>query len=305
MAKEKITVFTPTYNRAYCLNECYESLKKQKNKNFKWLIIDDGSTDNTKELVSIWQQNDNGFEIEYRYKENGGMHTAYNCAYQIIDTELSMNVDSDDHLSENAIGKILDFWDKNKSEDVGGILALDEDPDGNIIGEKFPDNLHFYKGWGLYYIVNENSNRKDVIRITGDKKFIGVTSKINEFPPIPVFKNEKYYSLYHKQFYLEKNYKILILNEPVCVVEYRNDSNSNQMYAQYKKCANGFIHFRKRIMKDAPLLRIKLRAAVHYVCECKLSNKKDIIKSSPKKLITCLAYPLGTILYIKAKRVIS
>ena len=74
--KVKLTVFTPAYNRAHTLGRCYESMLKQKCKDFKWLIIDDGSTDNTKELVDSWLNKDNGFEIIYKYKKNGGMHTA-------------------------------------------------------------------------------------------------------------------------------------------------------------------------------------------------------------------------------------
>ena len=68
---KSITVFTPTYNRAYILNKCYQSLCAQSNKDFEWLIIDDGSTDNTSALVKKWQSQDNGFEIRYIYKENG------------------------------------------------------------------------------------------------------------------------------------------------------------------------------------------------------------------------------------------
>ena len=83
-----LTVFTPAYNRAHTLHRCYESLCRQKCKQFKWLIIDDGSSDNTKELVESWIKEDSGFEIIYHYKENGGMHTAHNAAYQLIDTEL-------------------------------------------------------------------------------------------------------------------------------------------------------------------------------------------------------------------------
>ena len=108
----QITIFTPTYNRAYCLHKCYESMKRQKNKDFIWLIIDDGSTDNTEVLVKQWKQNDNGFEIKYIYKENGGMHTGYNTAYKHINTELAMNIDSDDYLTDTAIDDILDFWNK-------------------------------------------------------------------------------------------------------------------------------------------------------------------------------------------------
>ena len=85
-----LTVFTPAYNRAHTLVRTYESLLAQSCKDFVWLIIDDGSTDNTSELVSNWQNCKNGFEIRYIYKENGGMHTAHNTAYEYIDTELNV-----------------------------------------------------------------------------------------------------------------------------------------------------------------------------------------------------------------------
>ena len=76
----KLTIFTPTYNRAHTLPRTYESLCKQKNKDFVWLIIDDGSSDNTEELVKNWQKENSDFTIEYVKKENGGMHTAHNVA---------------------------------------------------------------------------------------------------------------------------------------------------------------------------------------------------------------------------------
>ena len=83
--KPILTIFTPAYNRAHTIGRTYESLKKQNCKEFIWLIIDDGSTDNTSELVEQWKNESCGFEIRYIYKENGGMHTAHNIAYENID----------------------------------------------------------------------------------------------------------------------------------------------------------------------------------------------------------------------------
>ena len=89
-----ITIFTPAYNRAYTIHKCYESLKRQTSKNFKWLVVDDGSTDNTRELILKWKE-EADFEINYIYKKNGGMHTAHNTAYENIDTELNVCIDSE------------------------------------------------------------------------------------------------------------------------------------------------------------------------------------------------------------------
>ena len=207
-----ITVFTPTYNRAYCLNKCYESMQKQSCKAFDWLIVDDGSTDNTKELVEKWIKQKTEFNIRYIYKENGGMHTAYNTAYANIDTELSVNVDSDDYLTDTAIEDILSFWKKNKRENIGAIYALDQYEDGNVVGTPFPNDLKEFKGWGYKNIVYYSGGKKKVFRNSGDKKLIGVTAVINKYPPIPVFEGEKYHSLYYKQHLLERDYTVLIMN---------------------------------------------------------------------------------------------
>ena len=131
----KITVFTPAFNRAHTLGRCYESMRKQKCKAFKWLIIDDGSTDDTKQLVESWKNRENGFEIIYYYKENGGMHTAHNMAYELIDTELNVCIDSDDCLSENAIEIMLNFWNEYGSSKYAGFVGLDADLEGYIIGK--------------------------------------------------------------------------------------------------------------------------------------------------------------------------
>ena len=122
---QTLTVFTPAYNRAHTIGRTYKSLCSQKCKDFVWLIVDDGSTDNTAELVKDWMSKDNGFEIQYIYKENGGMHTAHNVAYRNIHTELNTCIDSDDALSENAVEKIINKWNQIKSRGYAGIIALD------------------------------------------------------------------------------------------------------------------------------------------------------------------------------------
>ncbi len=122
-----ITVFTPAYNRAHTLGRTYSSLLKQNNKDFVWMIIDDGSTDNTAQRIKEWQTIANGFEIIYIYKQNGGMHTAHNTAYNNISTELSVCIDSDDMLSDDAIENILSKWNEIKNANYAGIIGLDAD----------------------------------------------------------------------------------------------------------------------------------------------------------------------------------
>ena len=296
--KKAITIFTPTYNRAYCLGKCYKSLQQQKNKNFVWLIIDDGSTDDTNQLVKKWIQETTDFEIRYIYKKNGGMHTGYNTAYENIDTELCMNVDSDDYLTPTAISDILTFWNENKRKDVGGIYALDCFENGEVVGQPFPEELKEFHGWGCKRIYYTNAKgRKKYTKVYGDKKFIGVTDIINQYPPFPVFEGEKYYQLYHKQHLIERDYTILIYNKPVCVVEYMQDGSSKNMFNQYFNNPKGFAHARKYVMENAPWLMMRFVAAIHYVAESTIAQNKHFINEYPKKALVMFAFIPGKILY--------
>ena len=103
----KTTVFTPTYNRAYILHNLYHSLQRQTCRDFEWLIVDDGSTDNTEALVTSWIAEDNDFPIRYYKQPNGGKHRAINWALDLAQGRLFFTVDSDDYLTDDALEKIL------------------------------------------------------------------------------------------------------------------------------------------------------------------------------------------------------
>ena len=105
----KVTVFTPTYNRAYIISELYESLKKQDFTDFEWLVIDDGSEDHTEDLFKQWQNEYNDFPIRYYKVNNGGKHRAINKATELAKGELFFIVDSDDKLVSDALEKIVSW----------------------------------------------------------------------------------------------------------------------------------------------------------------------------------------------------
>lgn len=293
-----LTVFTPTFNRAYCLGELYKSLLRQKNTDFKWLIIDDGSSDGTDKLVESWQS-EGKIEIQYYYKSNGGMHTAHNAAYELLETELNMCIDSDDYLTDDAVEKILDFWNKNKSENVGAIYALDATKSGEILGEKYPDDLKSFQGWGCKIVVYNDGKIHNVV---GDKKCIAVTKYLKKYPPIPVFEGEKFYSLYWKQHFLERDYKILILNEPVCIVEYMPDGASMNKFKQYFTNAKGFQHMRLMLMKDSPTLKLRFIESMHYINSSIILRDWNFFSKSTNKVMTLLALPFGIALHLYVKK---
>ena len=281
-----LTVFTPTYNRAYILNQCYESLVRQSCKDFIWLIIDDGSTDNTKELVEEWMKNDNKFEIRYHYKKNGGMHTGHNAAYELIDTELNVCIDSDDFMPDNAVELIVDFWSKYGSDRYSGIVSLDNDDKGNIIGTKLP-NKKSIKLCDFYDMGGK-----------GDKNLIYRTDIMKKYPPYPEFQGEKFVPLDYKYLLADQEYDLLILNEPTCTVEYMEDGSSRNMFRQYYKNPRGFSFMRKVHMVYDKKFINKFKSCIHYVSGSLIIKNRKFLVESPKKFMTLLAYPFGCILYL-------
>lgn len=287
-----ITVFTPAYNRAKTLSRTYESLKKQNNKGFIWLIIDDGSTDNTKEIVKEWQKNEKDFAIEYIYKENGGMHTAHNAAYENITTTLNMCVDSDDALALGAIDKIYKKWDEIKNKNYAGIIALDSDFEGGVIGKGFPENLTETTLSGYYAKGGK-----------GDKKLIYRTDVIKKYPPYPVFPNEKYLALAYKYKLIDNDYKLAVLNEVICLVEYRKDGSSASMFKQYVNNPKGFALWRKISLTYPDSKKRLIIDNIHYVSSSILSKNSRFLKESPTKFLTAMSVLPGAALtvYVKGK----
>lgn len=290
--KKILTVFTPAYNRAYTLHKCYESLKRQTSKEFKWLVIDDGSTDNTKELVYKWKK-EADFEIKYIYKENGGMHTAHNTAYENIDTELNVCIDSDDYLTDNAVEIIINEWEKVRSDKLAGLGALNIFESGEVIGTIFPNELKTSKYFDIY----------NKYGVSGDKKFIYRTELVKQYP-YPEFEGERYVGLDYKYKKLDEKYEIALVNKIVCVVEYMEDGSSKNMLRQYKNNPRGWCFFRLENLKiPNTSLKYKFKECVHYVSSSLIINNKKFIMKSPYKVMTIIALPFGWILnkYIKFK----
>ena len=135
-----LSIFTPAYNRAHTIVRTYESLCRQTCKDFEWLVVDDGSTDNTHELVDQWIA-EGKISIRYIYQDNQGMHGAHNTALRNITSELNVCIDSDDWMPDNAVEIILKFWREVRSDRLAGIIGLDVDAKGNVIGMDFPKDV--------------------------------------------------------------------------------------------------------------------------------------------------------------------
>ena len=277
-----LTVFTPAYNRAHTLPRTYESLCRQDCKDFVWLVVDDGSSDNTAALVRSWQEQENGFEIRYLYQENGGMHTAHNAAYEVIDTELNVCIDSDDCLADGAVKKILNKWCSVKDLGYAGIIGLDADLDGKLIGKGFPDGLAETTLTGYYAAGG-----------SGDKKLVYRTDVIKQYPPYPVFEGEKYVALAYKYRLIDQDYKLAVLDEVLCNVEYQPDGSSGTMWKQYLRNPKGFAFWRKVCMQYPESKKRLLVDCIHYCSSSQIAHNRNYIQESPRKLLTVLCTPVG------------
>ena len=290
--KKTLTIFTPTYNRAYCLNKGYKALCRQTLKDFVWIVIDDGSTDNTKELVWSWIEECKDFEIHYVYKENGGLYTGYNKAIELADTELCVCVDSDDYLTDNAVELIINKWKNEGSDKYAGIVGLDCKEDGEIIGDPFPEQ----KSINLIDILFgkyafRNGDRKNIVR----------TELYKQHAPMVEFPGEKDFNPHYLHIKISQEYDFLVMNEKLCVVEYQIGGMSDTILKQYLRSPKSF---RKMRLLDMSLegvpLKHLLKSSIHYTSSCIIS-KEPCISASPHKMITCLMWPLGLLLTIYIK----
>jgi len=281
--KPTLTVFTPTYNRAHTIGLCYKSLLRQTSFDFKWLIIDDGSTDGTEDMVKGWIA-EGKIVIEYHYQENLGMHGAHNTAYRLINTELNICIDSDDYLADDAVELIVEKWRKDGNDKYAGIIGLDAKFGGDIIGTLFSEKqttlTGFYKRGGR-----------------GDKKLVYRTSVIKNVPEYPIFEGEKYVGLAYKYELIDLKYELLTINKVLCYVDYQTDGSSINMYRQYFRNPRGFAFIRKESMQYHPSRIRRFVEAIHYVSSSIISKNTQFIKESPRRFITLLAIPPGIVLY--------
>lgn len=285
-----ITVFTPTYNRAKLIRRVYDSLVRQTNQQFKWLVIDDGSTDDTKTVIHDCI-NENKIEISYVYKVNGGLHTGYNAAIERLDTELSICVDSDDWLPDDAIERILKVWNERKADDIAGLIGLDYTAGGDLIGDHLPDGASI----NPIDLLASKTNH-------GDKKYVVRTDCYKKVAPMPEFAGEKNFNPHYMILKLSADYRFVAVDAPLCIVDYQPDGMTANQFKQYVNSPRSYAELRRVIMG---LPRVPagylLKTAIHYCSSSQISHNRSYIRESPKPLLTLLCTPAGWLLtwYIK------
>ena len=306
---EPLTVFTPAYNRAHTIWRTYESLCRQTSKEFDWLVVDDGSTDDTRSLVASWISPvspidaqttrfegtcDAGFTIRYIWKTNGGLHTGYNTAYANIDSELCVCIDSDDWMPADAVEKIIACWRQRGGNQYAGIMGLDFDTKGKPLGGFFPDGLAECYFLDMYIKNIHRADSKEVMR----------TDLMKKVAPQVGFEGEKNFNPVYMLLQVCDDYPLLVLNENLCIVEYQQDdsSMSRGIYQQYINSPRSFAKLRLLEMGlKRNTFKNRFRSAVHYVSSCLIARDGRWLSKVPNKILVLAAAPFGLALYLFIK----
>lgn len=222
----KITVFTPTYNRAYILEQLYRSLQRQTYTDFEWLVVDDGSKDNTQELFKTWASEENAFPIRYYKQENGGKCRAINRGLEMAEGELFFTVDSDDYLTEDALEKIA-AWEKElpKDQKFCGFVA-----NRGVTPDSTPNRL--FEGGYFDGTALDRYGEKDALygKVDGERAYVFYTD-IHRKYRYPEFPGEKFLTeAVTWDLMAYEGYKLRFYNDIIWIWEYKEDGLTRAGY---------------------------------------------------------------------------
>lgn len=239
-----ITIFTPTYNRAHFLDRLYQNLCEQEHKNFEWLIIDDGSTDNTKEVIENYKR-EGKLNIRYYYKENGGKHTAVNEGVEKANSEIFFLLDSDDFLEKSATKVVSDKWSIiEKNPKLCGVVGLSKFLNKEVKTDSFPESDWEVSFTDIYFKY----------KIIGDKPVAFKTSVLKKYL-FPEKEGVKFVFEAVSWHEMAKKYKVLAVNDLLQYKEYVADGITKNTFKKdyLKGLAFSFFHLIKN--KTYPLFQ--------------------------------------------------
>ena len=281
-----LSVITPTYTRAHLLPGCYESLRRQTCKDFEWIIVDDGSRDNTDEVVASFAEA--GFPIIYIKKENGGKHTALNASHPHIRGKYVITLDSDDILTDTAVADIIRAWDKYEDrEDIGIVTFLKSTPDGTIFAtvrdfDTPVDQLIYPR------IITLGNDCCEVIRAELFKKY-----------PFPVFEGERFLAEGVLWDRVAKTHKCVYINNPIYLCEYLEGGLTQAGRALRIRNPRGGMLSASFGLEKKNSLRMRIKSGLLYTCYGFFAgmNAKTIIDSNANRMILAACLLPGYALY--------
>ena len=281
-----IAIFTPAYNRAYIIGELYKSLCSQTCQDFVWIVVDDGSTDNTREVIEGFAA-EGKIPITYVYQENGGKARAHNRGVDLCQNELFFCVDSDDTLTPDAVSSVLDFWAQRKTDPTcAGIVALRGHDSRKPLGTWFPEELETTTLWDLYYKQGHK----------GDVALVYRTEILRQFP-FEVEPGEKFIaepSVYHQ---IDQEYNLAVLHKVIWICEYLPDGYTQNVRKITRENPRGYLRTKRQYIDYSDTFRLKLENTTlclvgAYFAHC----FGETFRSLPSKGAGVIAAPLAWVL---------
>lgn len=285
---KKITIFTSTYNRAKLLKNAYNSLKNQSNKNFIWMIIDDGSTDSTEKIVEEFIT-ENIIDVEYYKKDNGGKHSAYNEMLKYLKTEyVLISLDSDDTLLPNAI-EILENKINYIKENNCGIVTPRFINNGKKMTKKYKS------------LIGKQISLKDALinnKLDIETELLFKSDYLKKFK-FPIIKGEKFFT--EAYIYYQMDEKMLWCKETISIDTYQSDGLTKNMMKNFKENPISWYLYNKLRMEENLSWKYKIKYCI-YMISFGIFIKAKIISNSRYKFLTTLLYPIGYLGYFYIKK---
>jgi glycosyltransferase involved in cell wall biosynthesis len=247
----RFTVLTPTYNRAHCLERVYKSLCAQTFRDFEWVIVDDGSTDGTRDLVASWKP---FFRIRYRWKPNGGMHTAINVGMREAVGEFIALMDDDDYCVPNALERLDERWKQIPNPDrFAFLVGICYCEDGKtILGSRLPRDY-----------VDAFTVGEKLALCTSDRWGICRSDVFREFP-YPEFKNERYIDVGIVQNRIMKRYGARFFDEPLQVHHYLPGGLTRRRDPRWQNPKGAVLFYAELSLSRVPV-KMRIKSAINAV----------------------------------------
>lgn len=290
--KENLTVLTATYNRSQMLSRLYESLKAQTKKSFDWLIVDDGSEDDTGVLVKRWAK-DSPFAIYYIKKENGGKHTALNVGIREIKSELTFIVDSDDQLIAKAVEIILDYHEIYKAENLCGYSFFRKTSAGE----------YQHKGMLPENGIKENFVQCRINRnLSGDMAEVWYTHCLLEYP-FPEYRGEKFIGEDTVWLQMAANYEMRFFSDAIYISDYLPGGLTDTRRKRNIESPKGCVARAEVFLESKVAFKYKIKAMLQYQIYGRFAGykRKTLYKKTQSKVLYLALFFPSQIIYMAWK----
>jgi glycosyltransferase involved in cell wall biosynthesis len=287
-----ITIFTPTFNRAELLPRAYQSLCEQTFQAFEWLIVDDGSTDDTADRVRAWQRSA-PFSVCYVHQPNGGKHRAHNAAVRRAQGELFAVLDSDDVLVPTAIERLLFHWNSIPEPErsrFSGVTGLCTNPAGKLVGRPFPSPV----------LDCRHYEAAAVFGATGEKWGCHRTAILRQFP-FPEIAGEKFCPEALVWNRIARRYLVRHISEPLRIYHGGGAGLTSNWVEIMTGSAQGARQYYGECLELSAPAWWRARGAVNYV---RFSLHAGVslwraVQESARPIFTALVLPLGCVLHVR------